>query len=248
MTCFSGPAWAVYKREVRAYITSPVAYVFMVVFLVLTAFLTFSVSNFYENNQADLRSFFMWHPWVYLILVPAAAMRLWAEERRTGTIELLLTLPITLNQAILGKFFAAWTFLAAALALTFPIVITTCYLGAPDGGAIAGGYLGSLLLSGAYLAVGMLTSAMTRNQVISFVLSVAIGFFLLIAGWPPVTGMLAHWAPLWLVDGVAAFSFMAHFDSLQRGVLDLRDLAYFVSVIVFMLFTAHVVLENRRAA
>ena len=239
---------AILKRELRSYFDSPVAYVFLVVFLGLTAFLTFSVSRYYENGQADLRTFFFWHPWVYLILVPAAAMRLWAEERRAGTIELLLTMPVTMPQAILGKFIAAWAFLALALALTFPIVLTTLYLGRPDLGVILGGYLGSVLLSGTYLAVGMLTSAMTRNQVISFVLSVVICLFLLLAGWPPVTDVLARWAPAWMVNGVAAFSFMPHFDSIQRGVVDLRDLGYYASVIAFMLVATNTVLESRKAA
>jgi ABC-2 type transport system permease protein len=239
---------AIVRREMISYFGSPVAYVFLIVFLALTGFLTFSVGRYYENNQADLRMFFFWFPWVYLILVPAAAMRLWAEERRSGTIEMLLTLPITLAQAILGKFLAAWLFLAVALALTFPVIATTYYLGAPDPGVIAGGYCGSLLLAGGYLSVGLLTSAMTRNQVISFVLSVVICLFLLLAGWPPVTDILTRWAPAGLVHAVAAFSFMPHFESIQRGVLDLRDLVYFASMIVFMLFGTYLVLENRKAS
>lgn len=238
---------AIFKRELAAYFQSPVAYVFLVVFLALIGFLTFSAGRFYENGQADLRGFFSWHPWVYLILVPAAAMRLWAEERRSGTIELLLTLPITLSQAMLGKFLAAWLFLVIALALTFPVPLTAMYLGDPDLGATLAGYIGSALLAGAYLSVGLLTSAMTRNQVISFALAVVICLFLLIAGWPPVTDALVRWAPLWLVHGVAAFSFMPHFDSIQRGVLDLRDFVYFGSVIVFMLLAGHLVLDSRKA-
>lgn len=239
---------AIVKRELISYFESPVAYVFLVVFLMLIAFLTFFVSRFYENNQADLRAFFFWHPWMFLILVPAVAMGLWAEERRSGTIETLLTLPITLTQAILGKFIAAWLFLGLALFLTFPIVLTVAYLGDPDKGAIIGGYIGSGLLAGAYLSVGMLTSALTRNQVISFILSVVICLFLLMAGWPPVTNMLAHWAPGWLVNGVAAFSFIPHFEAFQKGVLDLRDFAYYFSVIIFMLFCAHLALTNRKSA
>ena len=239
---------AIGKRELAAYFESPVAYVFMVVFLILIGFLTFFVSRFYESGQADLRWFFFWHPWMFLILVPAAAMRLWAEERRAGTIETLLTLPVTATQVILGKFLAAWIFIGLIVALTFPIVLTTVYLGAPDHGAMIGGYIGSLLLAGAYLSVGMLTSAMTRNQVISFVLSLVICLFLLLAGWPPVTDLLVHWAPEWLVRGVAAFSFMPHYDAFQKGVLDLRDFAYYFSVMIFMLFGTHLVLENRKAA
>jgi len=239
---------AITKRELGSYFESPVAYVFMVVFLVLIGFLTFFVSRFYEAGQADLRPFFFWHPWMFLILVPAVAMRLWAEERRSGTIETLLTLPITMTQATLGKFIAAWIFLALAILLTFPIVLTTAYLGAPDRGAIMGGYLGSVLLAGAYLSVGMLTSAFTRNQVISFVLAVVICLFLLLAGWPPVTALVARWAPDWLVQGVAAFSFMPHYEAFQKGVLDIRDFAYYFSIMIFMLFGTNLVLENRKSA
>jgi len=236
------------KREVKAYFESPVAYVFLIVFLMLIGFFTFSVGSFYEAGQADLRSFFFWHPWVYLILVPAASMRLWAEDRKRGTIELLLTLPITLSSAIIGKFIAAWLFLILALALTFPIVLTTAYLGNPDMGAIWGGYVGSVMLSGTYLAVGMLTSATTRNQVVSFVLSIVICLFLVLAGWPPVTQMFSEWAPNWLVRGVAAFSVMPHFESIQRGVLDMKDIGYYASLIVVMLFATYIVIENRKSA
>ena len=239
---------AIIRRELRSYFGSPVAYVFLIVYLLLIGFFTFSVGRYYENGQADLRAFFFWLPWVYLILVPAAAMRLWAEERRSGTIELLLTLPVTMTQAILGKFLAAWIFLGVALALTFPVVITTYYLGSPDAGVIVAGYLGGLLLSGAYLSVGVLTSAMTRNQVISFVLAVVICLFLLLAGWPPVMDVLVRWAPGWLVTAVASFSFMPHFESIQRGVIDLRNLLYFASVMAFMLFGTYLILENRKSS
>ena len=239
---------AIIKRELASYFESPVAYVFMVVFLMLIGFLTFFVSRFYESGQADLRGFFFWHPWMFLILVPASTMRLWSEERRAGTIETLLTLPVTATQVIIGKFLAAWIFIGFIVALTFPIVLTTVYLGAPDSGAIICGYIGSFLLAGAYLSVGMLTSALTRNQVISFVLSLVICLFLLLAGWPPVTDLMVRWAPEWLVRGVAAFSFMPHYEAFQKGVLDLRDFAYYFSVIIFMLFCTHLVLENRKAA
>ena len=239
-------AKAIAKREWKSYFTSPVAYVFIVIFLVLSGFFTFSMSRFYEARQADLRDFFFWHPWLYLILVPAVAMRLWSEERRSGTMELLLTLPVTTTQALLGKFAAAWAFLTLALALTFPMVVTVFYLGDPDPGEIATGYFGSVLLAGAYLSVGMLTSAMTRNQVISFILAVVIGLFLILAGYPPVTDLLTQVAPTWLIDTIAAFSFMSHFEQLQRGLIDIKDLAYFASVIAFMLFATQVTLENRR--
>lgn len=238
--------WAIAKRELKSYFESPVAYVFLIVFLMLTAFMTFFVSNLYEIRQANLRPFFFWHPWVYLLLVPAASMRLWAEERRSGTLELLLTQPITPAQAIAGKFLAAWAFLGLALVGTFPIVCTLYYIGAPDGGAVIGGYVGSLLLAGGYLAVGMFTSALTRNQVISFVLALVMNLLLLMAGWPPVTEMFARWAPEWVVNGIAAFSFMPHYESLQRGVVDVRDLGYYASLIAFMLFCTHLVIENRK--
>ena len=240
--------FAVFKRELKSYFESPVAYVFLVVFLLLSGFLTFSVTRFYERQIADLQPFFFWHPWIYLLLVPAATMGLWAEERRAGTIELLLTMPITMTQAILGKFFAAWLFISMAVGLTFPIVVTTQFLGDPDMGVIFAGYVGSILLAGAYVSVGMLTSSMTRSQVIGFVLSLVICLLLLLAGWPPVTTLFSHWAPAWIVEGIAAFSFTPHFESLQRGVIDLRDVGYYVSVVVFMICGTHVVLNNRKSS
>ena len=236
---------AIAKREWSAYFLSPVAYVFIVIFLALAGFFTFSVSGFYEAGQADLRSFFFWHPWLYLILVPAVAMRLWAEERRQGTMELLFTTAVTPGQAIVGKMLAAWGFLALALALTFPVPLTAAWLGKPDWGVAGSGYLASLLLAGAYLAVGMFTSALTRNQVVSFILAVVLGLFLILAGFQPVTELLSQWAPEWLVDGVAAFGFMPHYEAMQRGVLDARDFLYFASTTGFMLFLTHLVLGNR---
>ena len=238
---------AIAKREVSGYFASPVAYVFIVIFLLLASFLTFMVAGFFERGQANLLPFFAWHPWLYLFLVPAVGMRMWSEERRLGTIELLLTMPITPWQAILGKFFASWLVLAIALALTFPIVITVNYLGNPDNGVILTSYIGSLLLSGAYLSVAAMTSAMTRNQVVSFIISVVICLFLILAGWPPVTNMLVQWASPWLVETIAAFSVMTHFDSLQKGVIDSRDVLFFLSLIVFCLFTTSVIIRAHRA-
>lgn len=237
-------------RELRSYFSSPVAYVFLIVFLLLINFLPLAVGRYYENGQADLRgySFFAWFPWVFLLLVPAATMRLWAEERRSGTIELLLTLPLTLSEAIVGKFLAAWIFLGLAIALTFPLALTTYYLGSPDTGVILTGYAGCFLLAGGYVAIGVLTSAMTRNQVIGFVLAVVISLFLLLAGWPPVIHFLVRWAPLWLVHAVGAFSFMSHFEAMQRGVIALRDLVYFASLAVFMLYGAYLVLDSRKSS
>jgi ABC-2 type transport system permease protein len=238
---------AIFKRELKSFFESPVAYVFLVVFLLLTGFFTFRFSHWYEMGQADLRWFFFWHPWLFLILVPAASMRLWAEERRTGTIEILLTLPITMTQAILGKFFAGWLFLTIGIALTFPIVITALYLGSPDLGVVFAGYLGTVLLAGTYLSVGMLTSAMTRNQVISFVLSVMVCLFLVVCGWPPVTEMMESW-PQWLVTVIASISVTPHYESIQRGVLDLRDIAYYLSVMVVMLFATYLTVQQRKSA
>lgn len=239
---------AVYRRELKSYFESPVAYVFLVSFLLLTGFLTFAVAHFYERQTADLEVFFTFHPWVYLLLVPAATMGLWAEERRTGTIELLLTMPVTLLQTIMGKFLAAWLFITIGIVLTFPIVLTTCYLGDPDLGVIFCGYVGSILMAGAYVSVGMFTSALTRSQVIAFVIALLVCLLLLLAGWPPVTSLFSQWAPSWLVEGIAAFSFTQHFESIKRGVIDLRDIAYYASVMVFMIAGSHTVLQNRTAA
>jgi len=235
------------KRELTGYFASPVAYVFIVIFLLLNGFFTFMLGGFFERGEASLVSFFMWHPWLYLFLVPAAGMRLWSEERRLGTMELLLTMPITTWQAIVGKFIASWLFLILALFLTFPIVFTVKYLGPADLGVILASYAGSALLAGAYLAVTCMTSAMTRNQVISFILSVVICFFLILAGWEPVTSLLVRWAPDWLVSVVSSFSVMPHFIGFQRGVLDSRDIIFFGSVAGFALFATGVIIRNLRA-
>jgi ABC-2 type transport system permease protein len=239
--------WTIAKRELASYFTSPVAYVFLVIFLLLTGFFTFTAGNFFERGEASLAAFFGWHPWLYLVLVPAVGMRLWAEERRSGTMELLLTMPITTWQAIVAKFLASWIFLAVALALTFPSIVTVNLLGEPDNGVIVAGYLGSLLLAGAYLAITCMTSAMTRNQVVAFILSVVICLFLILAGFNPVTDLMTRWASPALIDTVAAFSVVTHFDNFQRGVIDLRDLAFFLSVIGFALFATGVVIRGQRS-
>jgi ABC-2 type transport system permease protein len=235
------------RRELVSYFTSPVAYVFLVIFLLLTGFFTFTAGAFFERGEASLASFFVWHPWLYLVLVPAVGMRLWSEERRSGTLELLLTLPVATWQAILGKFLASWAFLAIALALTFPVILTVNVLGDPDNGVIVAGYLGSLLLAGAYLAITCMTSAMTRNQVVAFILAVVICLFLILAGFNPVTDLLARWASPAFVDAVAAFSVMTHFDGFQKGVIDSRDLVFFASVIGFALFATSVIIRGHRA-
>lgn len=239
--------WTIAKRELGGYFTSPVAYVFLVIFLLLAGFFTFTAGAFFERGEAGLSAFFAWHPWLYLILVPAVGMRLWSEERRAGTIELLLTMPVTTAQAIIGKFLASWLFLALALALTFPVIITANVLGDPDNGVIFTGYVGSLMLAGAYLAVSCMTSAMTRNQVVAFILSVVICLFLILVGFNPVTDLMVRWASPAFIDTVAAFSVMTHFDGFQKGVIDSRDLLFFLSVIGFALFATSVIIRNHRA-
>jgi ABC-2 type transport system permease protein len=246
MTAWTG-IWTVAKRELAAYFDSPVAYVFIVIYLLLAGFFTFTFGAFFDRGEASLAAFFMWAPWLFLFLVPAVGMRLWSEERRSGTMELLLTFPITAWQAIVGKFLASWLFLGIALALTFPVWLTVNLLGDPDNGVIVAGYVGCLLLAGAYLAISSATSAMTRNQVVSFILSLVICLALVLVGFPPVTDLVARWAPPWFVEAVAGFSVLTHFDGLQKGVLDTRNLAFFASVIGFALFVTGVVLRGQRA-
>jgi ABC-2 type transport system permease protein len=239
------------KRELGAYFTSPVAYVFIVIFLLLNGFFTFMVGRFFENGQASLSGpFFMWHPWFYLFLVPAVGMRLWSEERRVGTLELLLTMPIAPWEAIVGKFLASWLFLGLALVLTFPVVITVNYLGSPDNGVIFAAYVGSWLMAGAYLAVSCITSAITRSQVVSFIISVVACLFLILAGFPPVINLLQNLTHhgQWLVDVVTSFSVITHFEGFQKGVLDSRDIIFFLSVIGFSLFTTSVILRTHRTS
>ena len=239
----------VFGREFKSYFDSPVAYVFLVAFLVLVGFLTFGVAMFYERRQADLTPFFFWHPWVYLLLVPAATMGLWAEERRNGTIELLLTLPVTLWEALIGKFLAAWAFIGIALALTFPIVCTAAWLGSPDFGAVFCGYLGSFLLAGAATAIGVFASSLSRSQVIGFVIALAITFLMLIIGFDPVVNAVANWGvPSGIVNAVANCSLLQHFESMRRGVVDFADIGYYVGVIVFMLAAAQYVTDCRKAS
>jgi ABC-2 type transport system permease protein len=236
------------KRELGAYFSSPLAFVFIVIFLLLCGFFTFMVGGFFERGEASLtRPFFDWHPWFYLFLVPAVGMRLWAEERRVGTIELLLTMPITAWQAIVGKFLASWLFLGLALALTFPVVMTVNYLGHPDNGVILSGYIGSWLMAGAYLSISSFTSAMTRTQVVSFIVSVVICLFLILAGFPPVINLLEGLGKPRLVELVTSFSVITHFEGFQKGVLDSRDVIFFLSVIGFSLFTTSVILRSHRA-
>lgn len=238
---------ALFRRELRSYFSTPLAYVFIVIFLVLMGTFTFYLGNFYERGQADLRPFFNFHPWLYLFLVPAIAMRLWAEERKSGSIELLMTLPVTPWQAVLGKYLAAWAFTAIALALTFPIWITVNYLGEPDNGAILTGYIGSLLMAGGFLAIGACVSAFTRNQVIAFVISVVVCFGFLLSGFPLVLDIFSGWAPQVLIDGIASLSFLTHFSNISRGVIDFRDLVYFSLLIGAFLYANTIVLQWKQA-
>jgi ABC-type uncharacterized transport system involved in gliding motility auxiliary subunit/ABC-type transport system involved in cytochrome c biogenesis permease component len=238
---------AIAKRELGAYFSSPIAYVFIVIFLLLSGFFTFMAGNFFERGQANLDAFFMWQPWLYLFLVPCVGMRLWAEERRVGTIELLLTKPVTAWQAIAGKFLASWLFLALALALTFPVIITVNYLGSPDNGVIVAAYLGSLLMAGMYMAISCMTSAMTRNQVVSFIISVTLCLFLVLCGFAPVTNLLTRLDKPWLVDLVSSLSVMTHFQSFTTGMVDSRDVIFFLLIIGFALFTNGVLLRGHQS-
>ncbi len=240
---------AVFKREFKAYFDSPVAYVFLTAFLVLIGYLTFGVALFFENRQADLAPFFFWHPWVYLLLVPAATMGVWADERRNGTAELLLTLPVTLKEVLVGKFLAAWSFVGIGLALTFPVVLTVGYLGSPDWGAVFCGYLGSLMLAGAAVAIGVFASTLSRSSVVGFVVSLALVFVLLIIGFNPVIGAVASWGvPTAITDAVASCSLLSHFESMRKGVIDFADIGYYFAMIVFMLAAARTVTDGRRGA
>jgi ABC-2 type transport system permease protein len=237
----------VFKRELASYFATPVAYVFIVIFLLLAGAFTFYVGSFYERGQADLLPFFSFHPWLYLFLVPAVAMRLWSEERKSGTIELLLTLPLTMWQAVVGKFLAAWVFIGIALVLTFPIWITVNYLGSPDNGVIFASYVGSFLMAGAFLAIGSCLSACTRNQVVAFILTVVVCFLFLLAGFPLVLGFFSAWAPQGLVDAISGLSFLSHFAAIAKGVIDLRDLLYFLLTIAFWLYASAVVIDLKKA-
>ena len=235
------------RREIASYFAMPLAYVFILIFLVLASALTFYLGGFYERGQADLTPFFTFHPWLYLFLIPSISMRLWAEERKSGSIELLMTQPITLWQAVLGKFLAAWLFAAIALGLTFPLWITVNYLGSPDNGAIITAYLGSLLMAGGFLAIGSCMSALTRNQVIAFILAIVVCFAFLLAGFPLVLDAFSGWAPDFIVQAISSLSFLSHFEALSKGVIDLRDVLYFLLTIVVFLIATTIVLDVRKS-
>lgn len=240
------PVNAVLRRELRSYFVTPVAYVFLVIFLVLAGILTFYAGDFYERGQADLQPFFMMHPWLYLILVPAITMRMWAEEAKGGTLELLLTLPLTLWQAMLGKFFAAWLFIGLALVLTFPIWITVNYLGSPDNGVILAGYLGSWLMAGSFIAIGACLSALTRSQVVAFILTALVCVLLILVGQPQVLDFFSGALPRKLINAVAHLSMLRHFEAIARGVLDIRDLTYFLLSTIGWLLAGVLLLDLKR--
>ena len=241
-------ALAIFKREFASYFATPLAYVFIVIFLFAMGAFTFYIGRFYDNGIADLSVFFGYHTWLYLFLVPAIGMRLWAEERRSGTIELLLTLPIPLWASVVGKFAAAWAFTGIALLLTFPIWITVNYLGDPDNGVIIASYVGSFLMAGAYLAIASALSATSSNQVIAFVVSVVVCFLFTIAGAPLVLDVFSAWAPQALVDAVGSFSFLTHFQAITRGVIDLRDFIFFLSLIALFLGINVAIIDMKKAA
>jgi len=236
----------IFRRELASYFATPLAYIFIVIFLAMAGVLTFFVGNFFERSQADLQAFFTFHPWLYLVLIPALSMRLWAEERKSGTIELFLTLPISMTQAVLGKFLASWAFAGIALALTFPFWITVNYLGNPDNGVIVASYVGSFLMAGAYLAISAAISATTNNQVIAFVVSVLVCFLFTISGAPLVLDFFQNWAPVVLVNTISSFSFLTHFQAISSGVIDLRDLVYFSSLIALFLIVNIVLVDLKK--
>ncbi len=241
-------SWAICKRELRAYFTTPLAYVFIVIFLALNGTTAFFFGGLFDRGQADLQPLFGFLPWLYLILIPAVAMRLWAEERKSGTLELIMTLPVSTSQAVFGKFLAAWMFTGLALLLTFPLWITVNYLGNPDNGVIVASYIGGLLMAGAYLAIGGFVSAMTRNQVIAFVIGAAVIFLFMMSGLELVMGIFQGWAPELVVDVVRSFSFLVHYDAIVRGVIDIRDLIFYLAIIGVFLFANVVVVDLKKGA
>lgn len=241
------PIGVIFRRELYSYFSTPIAYVFIVIFLFISGIFSFYLGNFFSRGQADLQPFFMFHPWLYLFLIPALSMRLWAEERKSGSIELLLTLPITVTTAVLGKFLAAWAFTAIALFLTFPMWITVNVLGNPDNMVIFAGYLGSLLMAGAFLAIGSCLSAITKNQVIAFIITLVVCLAFILSGFPLVLDFFSSWAPAVIVNTISSFSFLTHFDGITKGVIDIRNLIYFASLIAFWLFATVALLEMKKA-
>lgn len=238
---------AITAREFAGYFATPLAFVFIIVFLLANGLATFYLGAYFAMGQADLTSFFMFHPWLYLFFLPAISMRLWAEERRNGSIELLLTLPVPLTAIVLGKFCAAWAFAGLALALTFPIWLTVNYLGQPDNGVILASYIGSLMLAGGYLAIGSCLSALTRNQVIAFVISVVVCFLFTVSGAPLVLELLDGWAPQAVIETIAGFSLLTHFRAITGGVIDMRDIVFFAGLMGVFLTATMIVVDMKKA-
>jgi len=243
-----GPTTIIFKREFASFFYTPIAYIFIAIFLMLSGLLTFMFGGFYERGQADLLSFFNFHPWLYLFLVPAIAMRSWSEERKSGSIELIMTLPFTTMQIMLGKFFAAWAILGLCLILTFPLWLTLNYLGNPDNGVIIAAYTGSWLMSGAFLAVGLCMSACTRNQIVAFISAVVVCFLFVLVGSPLVIDMFQSWAPNTVVDTIAALSFLSHFQNMAKGVIAVNDVVFFILSITVWLFAGYNVIEQKKAS
>ncbi len=237
---------SIIKRELTSYFATPVAYVFITIFLILSGLFTFYLGNFFEIGQASLGSFFEWHPWLYLFLIPAITMRLWSEEKKSGTIELLTTLPITTLNIVLGKFFAAWAFTFLALTLTFPVWLTVNYLGTPDNGVILASYIGSLLMAGGYLSIGIFISSLTKNQVIAFIVSVTVCFLFTVSGLPLVLDFFSNWTGETITDVIASFSFLANYSDISRGIIDIRTIIYFASLIFLFLYLNVITLDNSR--
>jgi ABC-2 type transport system permease protein len=237
----------IFKREFASFFATPVAYVFITIFLMLSGVFSFFIGQLFERGQADLLPFFNFHPWLYLFLVPAIAMRSWSEERKSGTIELLMTLPISVTQAVIGKFLAAWTVLGLSLALTFPLWLTVNYLGTPDNGVIVAAYIGSWLMAGAFLAISLCMSALTKNQVIAFILAVVVCFLFVLSGSSVVLDAFQGWAPALVLDTIASFSFLTHFEAMAKGVLALNDVGYFIIVMTVWLSANHLIIEQKKA-
>ena len=236
MNNYLNKTYIILDRELKGYFRTPLASIFLLVFLALSSGMTFFLGRFFERDQADLTAFFSWHPWLFLVLMPAIGMRLWAEERRSGTIELLITLPVTNTQLVVGKFLASWIFTLIALILTMPIWITVNYLGEPDNHVILISYFGSWLMAGAFLALTSCLSALTKNQVIAFIISSISGFVLIMAGFNLVLSAVRSWSPSWITETISSMSFLSHFSRIQMGVFDLSTLVFFISMIILCLW------------
>jgi ABC-2 type transport system permease protein len=247
MNTYFNKVYIIFDRELRGYFRTPLASIFLLVFLALSSGMTFFLGRFFERDQADLIAFFSWHPWLFLILMPAIGMRLWAEERRSGTIELLITLPVTNTQLVIGKFLASWIFTLIALVLSMPIWITVNYLGNPDNSVILISYIGSWLMAGAFLALTSCLSALTKNQVIAFIISSISGFILIMAGFSLILAVVRSWAPVWITETIGSMSFLSHFSRIQMGVFDLNSLVFFISMIILCLWINIQLVQMKKA-